>query len=162
MREQFFHGGIGELTLRQAFNLFQQKAWNVLTVCHNVFQPPSMLQASWVRLFAGMGGFVVVVVVVGGGVWSVTLVADWGKLILIIQTDGALCEFMLRDDVTFLGSTIFRVTWGGEERRGKERKGGSGGFCTITGFSCGSTKPKKTSFFNSLLKWSQSDSNRRS
>ena len=36
MREQFFHGGIGELTLRQAFNLFQQKAWNVLTVCHNV------------------------------------------------------------------------------------------------------------------------------
>lgn len=52
-------------------------------------------------------------------VWSVALVADWRELILVIQADGALGKFMLRDDLPFLGSTILRVTWG-DMRVGKE------------------------------------------
>lgn len=50
-----------------------------------------------------------------GVVWSVTLFADWRKLILIIQTDGALSKFMFRDDLTLLGSTILRVAWENKE-----------------------------------------------
>lgn len=46
---------------------------------------------------------------VGGGC-SVTLVADWRKLIFIIQTDGALSEFVLWDDLTLLGSSVLRVS----------------------------------------------------
>lgn len=50
---------------------------------------------------------------------SVTLVADWRKLILVIQTDGALSELVLRDDLALLGSTILRVTHeSGGGRRG--------------------------------------------
>lgn len=56
------------------------------------------------------------------GVWSVTLVADWRELILVIQADGALGELVLRDDLALLGSTILGVTW--------EEKGGGKGFCS--------------------------------
>lgn len=52
-------------------------------------------------------------------VWSVALVADRRELILVIQADGALGEFVLWDDLPFLGSTILRVTWG-DMRVGKE------------------------------------------
>lgn len=44
-------------------------------------------------------------------VWSVTRVAEWRELILVIQTDGPLGELMLWDNLTLLGSTILRVTW---------------------------------------------------
>ena len=50
-----------------------------------------------------------------GRVWSVCLVADRRELILVVQTDGALSELMLWDDLTFLGSTVLRVPWGGKE-----------------------------------------------
>lgn len=45
------------------------------------------------------------------GVWSVTLVAKWRELILVIQTDRALGELVLWENLTLLGSTILRVTW---------------------------------------------------
>ncbi len=51
--------------------------------------------------------------------WSVTLVADRRELIFVIQTDGALSELVLWDDLTLLGSTILRVTC---QRREKENK----------------------------------------
>lgn len=54
----------------------------------------------------------------GSGVWSVTLVADWRELVLVVQADGALSELVLGDDLTFLSSTILRVAWE-EERGGK-------------------------------------------
>lgn len=79
--------------------------------CHNVstqeyfFCPPSLLETVWLLcrdwMFRGEGG----------RVWSVTLVADWRELVLVIQTDGALGELVLWDDLTPLGSTILRVTW---------------------------------------------------
>lgn len=43
-------------------------------------------------------------------VWSVALVAHWGELVLIIQTDRPLGELMLRDYLTSLGSTVLWIT----------------------------------------------------
>lgn len=74
------------------------------------FRPPSLLETSKSDCCAGIGCFVK-----WGRVWSVTLVADRRELILVVQTDGALCELVLWDDLTFLGSTVLRVTWGGKE-----------------------------------------------
>lgn len=51
--------------------------------------------------------------------WSVTLVAHRRELVLVIQTDGALSELVLWDDLTLLGSTILRVTWKGSEEENK-------------------------------------------
>lgn len=57
----------------------------------------------------------------GEGFWSVTLVAEWRELILVIQADRALSELVLWDDLALLGSSILRVTWG--------EKGGGKGSC---------------------------------
>ncbi|KAF3853394.1 hypothetical protein F7725_014082 [Dissostichus mawsoni] len=48
-----------------------------------------------------------------------TLVADWRELVLVVQADGALGELVLRDNVTCLGSTFLRVTWGEKEEEGE-------------------------------------------
>lgn len=85
--------------------------------CHNVskqeyFCPPSLLETSASDCYAGMSH--------GGGVWSVTLVAKWREFILVIQTDRALSELVLWDELALLGSSILRVTWG--------EKGGGKGF----------------------------------
>lgn len=45
------------------------------------------------------------------GIWSVILVSNRRELILIIQTNGALSKFVLGDDFTLLGSTVFGVAW---------------------------------------------------
>lgn len=65
----------------------------------NCFCPSSLFETSKSSRYAGTGRFARVV-------WSVTLFANWRKLILVIQTDGALSKFVFRDDLTLLGPTI--------------------------------------------------------
>lgn len=80
-------GGVGGATM------FQHKS---------IFVHPPCLNQS--ECYAGT------VVSREGRVWSVTLVADWRELVLVIQADRALSELVFWDDLTLLGSTILRVT----------------------------------------------------
>lgn len=75
--------------------------------CRNtlgIFCPTFLLETGKSGLCAGAGR-------VPWGIWSVILVSNRRELILIIQTNGALSKFVLGDDFTLLGSTVFRVAW---------------------------------------------------
>lgn len=42
--------------------------------------------------------------------WSVTLITNGRELVLIIQADRALCKLVLWDDLSFLGTAVFRIS----------------------------------------------------
>lgn len=89
-----------------------------------IFCPPSPLQTGTFGLCAGAGR-------VHSGFWSVTLVSNRRKLVLVIQTNGALCKFMLRDDFTLVGSTVLGVAWEEAKKRSIFRVLVSGRFLII-------------------------------
>lgn len=77
--------------------------------CRNtlgIFCPTFLLETGKSGLCAGAGAGRV-----PWGIWSVILVSNRRELILIIQTNGALSKFVLGDDFTLLGSTVFGVAW---------------------------------------------------
>lgn len=82
---------------------------HAVSTCQEYFCPSSLFKTNKSDCWTRKGRFS------WEGVWSITLVADWRKLVLVIQTDRTLSKFMLGDDLTLLSSTVFRVTWEQEE-----------------------------------------------